>query len=56
MTIAIFLTSLIAAMMIYTAPAMAQERSPLRYFVWGATQEDIRKFETGKFYKSEERI
>ena len=44
---------IIAAILIYAAPAMAKETSPLRHFVWGATKEDIRKFETGTYFKSE---
>ncbi len=43
----------LTAIMLLAAPASAQERSPLRKFVWGATPEDIRKFETGTFFKSE---
>jgi len=34
-------------------PAQAREISPLRNFMWGATPEDVRKFETATFYKKE---
>lgn len=44
---------LITAMLLCAMPATAKERSPLRHFVWGATQEDIRKYETGTFFKNE---
>lgn len=45
---------LIAAVLVFAAPAVAKERSALRHFVWGATPEDIRKFETATFFKSED--
>lgn len=35
-------------------PAAAREISPLRHFVWGASAEDVRKFETATFYKKDE--
>ena len=41
------------AVLLLAAPAMAQETSPLRKFVWGATPEEVRKMETGTFYKTE---
>lgn len=37
----------------FAAPASAKELSPLRHFVWGATPEDIRKFETATFYNKD---
>lgn len=46
--------ALIAAILVFAAPAMAKERSPLRHFVWGASPEDIRKYETGTYFKSED--
>lgn len=37
----------------FAFPAAAGELSPLRHFVWGATPEDVRKFETATFYKKD---
>lgn len=46
-------TVLIIAIVFCAAPALAQETSPLRRFVWDLTPDEVRKVETGTFYKSE---
>lgn len=48
-----FIILIAAITTVFAAPAMAKERSPLRHFIWGATPEDIRKYETGTYFKSE---
>lgn len=43
----------ISMLLLFTAPALAQDEPVFRNFIWGVGKEDVRAFETARWYKEE---
>lgn len=50
----LFAFGLALTVLVCAFPASAKEISPLRHFLWGATPDEVRKFETATFYNKDE--